>query len=210
MRITVFGASGGTGTQVVEQALAAGHEVIAPVRDPSRLTVAHDSLTVLEADVRRPESIAPAVVGADAVISSIGSGSRTEVVHSEGTGNIIAAMQAAQTRRLLVVSAAPVADDDPNDTVVLRKVMKPLMWRILRNSYLDMGLMEQQVRRSGLEWTIVRPPRLTNGSHTGRYRTELDHTLRRGYSISRADLADLLLRSIEDPAAVKSVVAVGY
>jgi putative NADH-flavin reductase len=213
MRITVFGATGGTGRQIVQQALDAGHEVVAPVRNPDRLTVRHERLEVLVGDVLDPPSLAGAVDGADAVISTIGGRSKAERVaglQGPGTRNIIAAMQAAGIRRLLVVSAAPLADGDPDDTLPFRLVLKPLISRILRTAYADMASMEHAVRDSGLEWTIVRPPQLTNKPRTGSYRTALDRTVRRGYRISRGDLAELLLRSAEDATTVKAVVAVGY
>jgi putative NADH-flavin reductase len=213
MRITVFGATGGTGRQVVQQALDAGYEVVAPVRNPDRLAIQHDRLEVLVADVLDPSSLTGVVDRADAVISTIGGRSKAERVaglQGPGTSNIIAAMQAAGTRRLLVVSAAPLAEADPHDTLPYRLILKPLISRILRTGYADMAAMERAVRDSGLEWTIVRPPQLTNKPRTGRYRTELDRTVRRGYRISRGDVAELLLRSVEDGATVKAVVAVGY
>ncbi|HEX3814246.1 MAG TPA: SDR family oxidoreductase [Mycobacteriales bacterium] len=213
MRITVFGATGGTGRQVVQQALDGGHEVVAPVRHPDRLTIRHDRLEVLAGDVLDPATLPGPVDGADAVISTIGGRSKAERVaglQGPGTSNIIAAMQAAGTRRLLVVSAAPLAEADPHDSIAYRLILKPLISRILRTAYADMGRMERAVRDSGLEWTIVRPPQLTNKPRTGHYRTELDRTVRRGYRISRGDLAELLLRSIDDATTVKAIVAVGY
>jgi hypothetical protein len=111
---------------------------------------------------------------------------------------------------LLVVSVAPLAPADPHDTLPYRLLMKPLISRLLAASYADTARMEDVVRGSGLEWTIVRPPRLTDKPHTGKYRTAIDRTVRRGYTISRADVADLLLRSVEDPATVKAAVAIGY
>jgi putative NADH-flavin reductase len=211
MHITVFGATGGTGSQVVTQALKAGHRVTAIARDPSRVTVQHERLDVQPGDVLRAESIA--LPDTDAVISAIGPRSKAETaagVQENGIRTIVAAMHTAQVRRLLVVSVAPLAPPDPHDTLPYRLVLKPLVSRLLAGSYADTARMEQVVRDSGLEWTIVRPPRLTNKPHTGTYRTAIDRTVRRGYTIGRADVADLLLRSVDDPATIKAAVAIGY
>lgn len=209
MHITVFGATGGTGSQVVSQALAAGHEVTAIVRDPGRLTTRHERLDVQTGDVLEAITLADT----DAVISALGPRSKAETaagVLENGVRTIVTAMQAAQVRRLLVVSVAPLAPPDPHDTLPYRLLMKPMISRLLADSYADTARMEEVVRGSGLEWTIVRPPRLTNKPRTGKYRTAIDRTVRRGYTIGRADLADLLLRSVEVPATVKTAVAIGH
>ncbi len=209
MHITVFGATGGTGSQVVAQALEAGHRVTAIVRDPSRLTTKHERLEIRTGDVLKKVTLG----ATDAVISALGPRSKSETaagVLENGVRSIVTAMQAAQVRRLLVVSVAPLAPADPHDTLPYRLVLKPLISRLLAGAYADTARMEDIVRGSGLEWTIVRPPRLTDKPRTGKYRTAIDRTVRRGYTIGRADVADLLLRSVDDPATVKAAVAIGY
>lgn len=212
MRLTIFGASGKTGRRLVEQALAAGHEVTAVVRDPAGLPVRHDRLAVVGADVLDPEAIEPAVAGADAVVSALGPRpprNRSSIM-SAGTASILDAMRAAGTSRLVVVSAAPVAGDDRGATLPDRLLARPLLRALLRGLYADMAVMEDIVRRSGMDWTIVRPPQLTDGPRTGTYRRATDANLRRGYRISRADLADAILASLQDPDAVKATIAVAY
>jgi putative NADH-flavin reductase len=209
MRLTIFGATGATGTQLVGQALEAGHEVTAVVRDRVRLTVPdQQGLRVVRADVMDPEAIVPAVENADAVLSVLGHrGPGPARLLADGARSILAAMDKTGMRRLAVVSAAG-AYNDPNDGLVTRLLVKPLLQRLLREAFADTHEMDRQVQASGTEWTIVRPPQLTNGPRRGRYRTAIDHTV--GRRISRADLADATLTAIGDPATVRHTLGVGY
>jgi putative NADH-flavin reductase len=212
MQLTIFGASGGTGRRLVEQALAAGHTVTAVVRDPARLPVRHDRLKLVAADVLDPEAITPAVADADAVVSALGprSSRNRSSITSAGTASILKAMRTADSSRLVVVSAAPVASDDHGTTLPYRLLVKPLLRALLGGLYADLAVMEETVRRSGLDWTILRPPQLTDGPRTGSYRQATDANLRRGYRISRADLADAILAALEDPDSVKATITMGY
>jgi putative NADH-flavin reductase len=211
MRLTIFGATGGTGRHLVRQALDAGHEVTAVARTPARVELRHDRLRVVRGDVLEPASIGPALSGAEAVVSAIGPGAGRGPVSimSAGTRNIIEAMRHAGIRRLVVVSAAPIGEGD-GGTLPYRLLARPLLWAVFRNAYQDMDRMEEAVRRSGTDWTIMRPPRLTNGPRRGRYRTAVNAALRRGNVVSRADLADAILRLLDDPDAVKAAIALGY
>lgn len=210
MRLTVFGATGGTGTQVVRQALGAGHEVTAVVRDPARLTVPeHPHLKVLRADVMDPDAIVPAIEGADAVVSALGrrSGSGAGPVCTDGVRSILAAIDKAGVRRFAVVSAAG-AYNDPDDGPVTRLLVKPLLQRLLREGFADTREMDRQVQASGADWTIVRPPQLTNGEPRGRYRTATDGLV--GRRIARADLAQAILAALDDPGTIRHTLGVGY
>jgi putative NADH-flavin reductase len=211
LRLTIFGATGGTGRHLVRQALDAGQEVTAVARTPARMDLRHDRLRVVRGDVLDPASIAPALSGAEAVVSAIGpdGGRGPSSVMSAGTRHIIEAMQHAGVRRLIVVSAAPIGDAE-GGTLPYRLLVRPLLWALFRNVYEDMDRMEESVRTSGTDWTIMRPPRLTNGPRTGRYRTAPNTALRRGNLLSRADLADAILRLPADPDAVKAAIAIGY
>lgn len=212
MRLTSFGASGGTGRRVVEQAQAAGHHVTAVVRDPARLPTRHQRLQAVVADVLDPAAIQPTVAGADAVVSALGprsSRNRSSIV-SAGTASILEAMRAAGTSRLVVVSATPVANDDHGTTLPYRLLVAPIMRVLLGGLYADLAVMEETGRRSGLDWTIMRPPQLTDGPRTETYRQARDSNLRGGYRISRADLADAILTALEDPDTVKATITVGY
>jgi putative NADH-flavin reductase len=123
--------------------------------------------------------------------------------------NIIQAMRATGVRRLVAVSAAPLSSDD-GDTLPSRLLLKPLLWALYRPVYADMAAMEDEIRQSGLDWTIVRPPRLTDKPPTGRYRTALNRSVRGGYTISRADLAAAILKLLDDPTSIRAAIGIGY
>ncbi|HTA00427.1 MAG TPA: NAD(P)-binding oxidoreductase [Streptosporangiaceae bacterium] len=209
MKLTIFGATGATGTCLTEQALAAGHDVTAVVRDPARVTVpAHPLLQVVTANVIDPDSIGPAVAGSDAVVTAIGPrGTGPTTVIQDSASAIIAAMGKAGSRRLLMLSGSIVADE--GDSPYLRYLLKPLARRtFLRHVCADMRAGESQVRESDLDWTIVRPPRLTSKPATGQFRTAIDSNLPHGFSVSRADLAACLLALADDPASVRKHIGV--
>src|SRR6266581_5687615 len=209
MRLTILGATGATGTCLTSQALAAGHDVTAVVRDPARLAVpAHQRLRIVTADVMDPASIAPAVAGADAVISAVGPrGTGPTTVIQDSVHSIILAMEATGTRRLLQVSGSVVADE--GESPYLRYLLKPVARRtFLRHVCADMRRGEDQIRESNLDWTIVRPPALTSQPATGTYRTAIDRNLPHGFTVSRADLASCMLTLLGDPAAVRRHVSI--
>ncbi len=196
MKLIVFGAQGGIGTHVVEQALQAGHEVTAVARRPLEMTVRHERLEVIKGDVLEPATFAAAVKGQDAVVSALGVRNRAPTtVYSQGVANIMLAMQAAHVRRLICVSASGL---EPGP-LWERLFAKPLLWLILKNMYTDLVHMETLVQASGLDWTILRPPTFTNGPRTGRYQTAVNRHLSRSLFISRADIADYIVTHLDDP-----------
>lgn len=211
MRLVIFGATGGTGGLLVRRALEDDHDVTAVVRDPTRLQAVSKRLRVVRAGLEDAAELAEAVRDADAVLSALGSraGRGPTTVCSAGTGAIVRAMRSAGVARLVVVGAVPVAPLDRHDTVPYRLLVRPLLRAVLRRAYEDMERMESDLRTSGIDWTVVRPPQLTDGPPTGRYRTAVGHSLRRGYRISRADLAEEMLRVVADPATVRATVAIG-
>jgi putative NADH-flavin reductase len=209
MKLTIFGATGATGTSLTGQALAAGHEVTAVVRDPARLAVpARPKLRILSADVMDPASIVPAVAGADAVISAVGPrGTGPTTVIQDSVRSIIQAMDKTSTRRFLQVSGSVVTDE--GESPYLRYLLKPLARRtFLRHVCADMRRAEERIRDSDLDWTIVRPPALTGKAAAGTYRTAIDRNLPHGFTVSRADLAACLLALLDDPAVIRHHVSV--
>jgi putative NADH-flavin reductase len=211
MRLTVFGATGGIGGHVVRQALDAGHEVTAVVRDPARLAVTHPALEVVTADVTDPEALRPAVAGRDAAVSALGPRSRKQVgIASAGTRAILRALEDSGVRRFAAVSAMPVGPVPEGETPLTRAVVLPLLRAVLRDAYADLAEMESEIRRSATDWTIVRPPRLTDGPLTREYRRVVGGNVPRGWSISRADVAHAMLAMPADPATVKQAVGVAY
>lgn len=223
MNITVFGATGRTGAHVVRQAIEAGHRVTAVVRDPAGLAGAEPE-RVVTASVRtaQHEVLVDAVSSADAVLSALGPRSRADVGIAEAaTTAIVRAMKAADARRIIVVSAAPVSTTpspgrprpprhDPGEGVVMRTVLTPMIKRVLAYNYADLARMEDVLRASGLDWTSVRPPRLTDKPGTGRYRVATEHNLRGGVRIARADLAHLMLDAIDRPATFGHAIGIAY
>ncbi len=129
---------------------------------------------------------------------------------SQGVGGILQAMRATGASRFVCVSAAPVATDGKGDRLFYRVAIRPQLWTIFKGAYEDMTLMEEEVCRSDVDWTIFRPPQLTDKPRTGRYRTTVGGNVPGGYRISRADLADAILRHLDDPRAIRTAVGVGY
>jgi putative NADH-flavin reductase len=209
MRLTVFGATGGIGSEVVRQAIAAGHDVVAVVRDPARLTVpAGPGLGVVTADVMDPAQILPAVKGADAVVSALGPRPGGPVtVLTDGVRSILTVMEDAGVRRLIAVSASG-AFIEPEDPFITRVVVKPLLQRFLRDAMADTRRMEEEIWASATDWTLMRPPQLTSRPGRGRYRRMIDRNV--GRSIARADVAHAILAALADPATIGHVVGIGY
>ncbi|MFI9026691.1 NAD(P)-dependent oxidoreductase [Streptomyces sp. NPDC053560] len=210
LRLTVFGATGGIGQEIVKQGLAAGHEVTAVVRDPARLTVSGPGLEVVRAELADPEALRPAVAGRDAVLSGLGARSRKEAgTATRVTVPVLRAMEAEQVRRLLVVSAAPVGPV-PAGEPFLDRAVRAVIGTVLKDIYTDLTAMEAELARSTTDWTAVRPPKLTDGPATGTYRTAVGGTPRSGRTISRADVAHAMLAMATDAATVKQGVGVAY
>ncbi|MEU9887790.1 SDR family oxidoreductase [Sphaerisporangium sp. NPDC051011] len=211
MKLTVLGATGGVGKEVVRQALDAGHQVTAVVRDPARLPVNHSALDVVTADVTVAGALRPAFAGREAVISCLGPRTRRDAgIASTATRAILKAMETGDVQRLVVVSAVPVGPMPEGESLWYSKIALPLLRRLLRDGYADLGAMEEEIRRSATEWTVVRPPRLTDKPLTGRYRRVVGGNVPRGYTISRADTAHAMLAVLDDPATVKQAVGVAY
>ncbi|MFB6672231.1 NAD(P)-dependent oxidoreductase [Streptomyces sp. NPDC056390] len=210
MRITVFGATGGIGQEIVRQALASGHQITAVVRDPARFTVTGAGLEVFRADVRDPEALRPAVAGRDAVLSGLGARRRADAgIAAELTRSLLGAVEAEDVRRLLVVSAAPVGPE-PERSPLVDRAMLGVINSLLKPVYDDLRAMEEELAASATDWTSVRPPKLTDKPLTGTYRTVVGGNPRSGRSISRADVAHAMLAMIDDAATVKQGVGVAY
>lgn len=167
MKLTVLGATGGIGQEIVRQALGSGHQVTAVVRDPARLTVTGTGLEVFRTDLTDPEALRPAVAGRDAVLSGLGARRRKDAgVASRLTRTVLGAMEAEQTRRLLVVSASPVGPAAAEDGFVDR-AMRGMISSLLKDVYADLREMEAALAASATDWTTVRPPRLQDKPVTG-------------------------------------------
>jgi putative NADH-flavin reductase len=219
MKLTIFAATGGIGRQVLEQAVAAGHDVTAVVRYPQALSRKVRTVTA-DLAAADPAALECAVTGRDAVLSGLGARSRADIgVAWRGTRAIVRAMEATGVRRIVVVSAAPISTvpspgrpnppkHDPGDGFFMRYLGSPFAKTAFRKHYADLALMEDVLRDSGLDWTIVRPPRLTDGQLTGTYRTAFGQNLRGGVFIPRANVAHLMLRVLGQPETIRQTVGI--
>ncbi len=207
MKLAIFGATGGTGKQLVEQALAAGHEVVAFVRDPSKLTTRHERLTIVPGDVTDQAAVESVVNGVEAVISVLGPrGDDRSKPITRGTQNILAAMKKYGVRRF-VLSSTPSASD-PNDLPNFRfKIAIGLVRLTLRSAYEDIVNTAQVVRASDCDWTIVRVSMLTDAPKTGVVKVGyVDKAM--GMRLSRADMAEFMLKQVQDTKYLRQAPAI--
>ncbi|WP_295405161.1 NAD(P)-binding oxidoreductase [uncultured Thiocystis sp.] len=202
MHIAVFGATGGTGQQVLAQALDQGHTLTALVRDPARLP-ARTGLTPLVGDVLDPDAVVSCVTGADAVVCVLGSHGSKQPIEARGTQRILTAMQATGVRRIVVVTSLGVGDSRAQIAWPFRVIMDLTLKPILAAKEEQ----EKLVKASGLDWILVRPGGLTDGPKTGRSRFGLDRALKGG-RISRADVADFVLKQLTDETFLHQTPAV--
>lgn len=198
MKVLVFGASGATGREIVMRALDRGYSVGAFVRSPARFELTNVNLTLVVGDVTDAASVERAVTGRDAVASALGSGNsvKSNPALLDGIRNVVRAMEHEGSHRFVYQSMLGVGDSRRQLGIVDRYVVLPLL---LRNVLADHAREEAVIRGSTLDWVIVRPPRLTNGPHTGRYRSGEELRWRGlSASISRADVADFMVRQLAD------------
>jgi len=205
--IIVFGASGGTGLEVVEQALEAGHHVTVLLRHPDKFSIRHEQLRVIQGDVLQPQTYENLFF---VVISCLGTRNREPTtVYSEGMMNILTGMQKVDVTRIICLSAGAVVVP-PNATFVMKFVIKYILQRLFKYSYADMLKMETVLKHSELNWTVIRPPRLLNGDKTGIYRTIINDYLPNMSSLKRADLAHYIIHHLDDEKTFKNRVEISY
>lgn len=211
LKIAVIGGGGRTGIEVVKQSLAAGHAVVALARRPEAVNIRHPRLEIRRADVFDRTSLETAFDGKlDAIVSAIGEAkiSQPTRLYSEAAENTIAAMRKLQIGRLICIAASGYMDD-PQQPFYVRFLQKNVLQKIFRHVYEDTMRMEKIVQKSEFDWTIVRPPRLTNGRRTGNYRVEKEF-VSKGASISRADLADYIVKNLANPQTHRTIFGVAY
>lgn len=208
MKLLIFGASGATGRVLVSAALANGHAVTAFVRTPGKLALSHENLTVIVGDVADQQAVERAVAGQDAVFSCLGVGVplKHDPAVVAGIGFIIAAMQKCGPARLIYLSFLGVRDSRRQLGPLLGGVIVPL---VLHREVADHEAKENLIVQSGLDWTIVRPPKLTNGAATGQFRH--GNGIRAASllpTLARADVAAFMLGQIDDTTYSRRVVAI--
>jgi putative NADH-flavin reductase len=207
MRILIFGATGATGRYLVSQGLEQGCQITAFARDPSSLTTNHPDLTIIKGDLSDRSSIANALNGVDAIISVLGNDTRKALfkpsnIISHSLPNIISAMQQGGVERLVFVTSFGVSAN-------MFWLEKLLLKTLLGNLFADLPLQETLIKGSGLNWTIVRPARLTNGPKTGGCRSG-DLYIHPFTSISRVDVAAFLLKEVVSSEYQQKAVTISY
>ena len=209
MRVLILGSTGGTGRELVRQALELGHEVTAFVRDPSKLPIEHERLHIFKGNVLDPQALAEAVRGQNAVVSALGTtnlGKSSEI--SEGTANVIRAMEAEGVKRLVFETTVGLGDSHDHLPWLARVVFFPL---VLKNVLADKEVQEKLVRESSLEWVLVRPARLTNGAARHKYRVDKEiNEEARSKTISRADVAEFMLQQLANDTYLRRTPGVSY
>jgi putative NADH-flavin reductase len=206
MKLVVLGATGGTGLEIVRQAVERGHSVTVFVRNPEGLKQLAGQVSIVQGDLLNSAELGRVIAGHDSVLSGFGprlpvskAGAR---LLQQFAATLTDAMQHSDTRRVIVLSVAFLFKDS---------IIPPayLLGRLLFPGIVaDSSAMENIVQRSGLDWTLVRPPELTDKPYTGKYRVREGHLPRFGFSISRADVADFMLKTVNDPSAVGKIIGI--
>jgi putative NADH-flavin reductase len=209
MRLLVFGSTGGTGLELLTQALDQGHDVVAYARNPAKLDgMSHARLEVIRGDVLDLAGVESAVVGHDAVFCAVGAGPKRTTLREDATRNIVNAMEKTGLRRLICLSSLGVGDSRSNLPFFTKYVIVGIF---LRHAFADHERQEEIVRGSSLDWTIVRPPHLKDGPRTGTYRhgfAAMDRQIKG--QISRADVADFMLKQLTERTYLHQTPGVSY
>ena len=206
MKLVVLGATGGTGLEIVLQAIERGHEVTAYVRNPERLKMFGERIAVIRGDLLNSAELARAIEGHDAVLSAFGprypvSKADADLLERFAIA-LTSAMRQAGVKRVAVESMAFLFKDAIiPPAYLLGRLFFPVI-------VADASAMEQTITSNGLDWTIVRPPRLTNQPRTGMYRVREGHLPSFGFTISRADVADYMIGAVERRKSIGRVVGI--
>ena len=212
MKLLVFGATGGTGTQVIQQALKAGHTVTAFVRNPKKMTVAATRLHIAAGDVLQPAAIDAVMQGHDAVICCIGvPANKAAHLRSEGTRNILQSMQKNGVTRFICQSSLGFGDSAvilQNTPFIFRKLIVPLL---LKTTFAEHAVQEAHIKKSGINWTIVRAGSMTNAAFTGLYKHGFDYTdTSIKVKIARRDVAHFMLEQLNSNYYSQQTTGISY
>jgi len=206
MKFLVLGATGGIGLEIIRQAVARHHSVTVLVRSPDRLAAFQGRIALEQGDLLSPLDLERAIQGNDAILSAFGP--RLPVMKADAhllrdfASALTSAMRRVSVRRLVIVSTAFLFKDSIiPPTYLFGKLFFP-------GVVVDATAMERTIAESGLDWTIVRPPQLTDKPFSGRYRVREAHLPRFGFHVSRADVADCLIKTAEDRGYVGNVLGI--
>ncbi len=201
MNLLILGARGATGQEIVNQALEGGHHVTALARDPSKLGQRHENLAIIKGNVLNENDIENALNDKDAVISALGVGKSLNAhdLMTDAAGILIPAMNKKNVRRLILISAFGVGPTYDQASFIQR-----IAFRLpLRNVYADKLKADEQIKKSDLDWTLIYPVYMTNKPRTGNYQIGEKFKMKGFPKISRADVADFIVRQLTESTYVK-------
>jgi putative NADH-flavin reductase len=213
-KLLIIGANGGIGRQCVEVALQAGHQVTALLRTPAKLTIQHPHLEIIKGDILHPETYQGHLESMDAVISAIGVNGgffsdKPTTLYSQGNACLLGAMNKAGVKRGFFISASAI-EISPVLPFYIRWAEKYIVQKLLRNMYDDLRRMEKLIKESNADWTIIRPPQLSDKPVTGKYRVAINGFLENCLKISRADVAHYIIHNITNTLTYKGVIEIAY
>lgn len=202
MKLVVLGATGGTGLEIIRQTIKRGHSVTAFVRSPERLSMSalDDHLDIIKGDLLNQPELERVIEGRDAVLSAFGTRTGEPRVQGRFATALRKAMMQTGVRRVALMSTSFLFQDSIAPFIVGRLFFRKVMT--------DASEMEGVISESGLDWTIVRPVRLTDAPYTGRYRVQEGHLPTLGFTISRADVADFMIKTVENRSSTRKIVGV--
>lgn len=211
--LLILGAGGGIGKKCVELALAAGYQVTAVLRNPAKLQMVHEHLLIIKGDITEPASFSEFLENADAVVSAIGVsgglwGDKLTALYSDAAANILSGLKKSKGKRAFFISASAL-DISPLIPFYVQWFAR-ILQIILKHMYADLRLMERIVKESNMDWTIIRPPQLTDTPRTGNYRIAISSFLKNCRKISRADVADFIVENIANSKTFKATVEISY
>jgi putative NADH-flavin reductase len=210
MKLLIIGGTGGTGKELIKQALEQGHHVTALVRNPEKVKISHPNLIVKKGNVLDFDKVLEAVKGQDAVLSALGHKRffiKTHIL-SEGTRNIIRAMEQHRVKRLICITSLGINDSRFKLGLYYTLFVIPV---IIFFYFLDKSKQETLIKSSDLDWTIVRPGQLINGKKRGTYKHGADvgnYILTK--MISRADVAHFMLSQLHDTTYLRKTPGITY
>lgn len=212
MKIVVFGSTGGIGKHLLEQALERGHNVTAVARNPATITLSHPNLKIRQGDIYNADDVATAIRGQDVVLSALGSKTpkKLDPVTSTGIRNMLRAMRQEGIHHIIAISSIGVGDPKEYAWWVRTLLINFVYKTFAKYQLDDINEMEQELIRSEENWVIVRPTTLTNGRRKGQYFVSSDSRQGIRFYISRADVADMMIKLAETGSNKREILHVGY
>ena len=207
-KVIVFGATGGTGQELVTQALKENYEVTAFVRSPQKLKTAHKNLQVITGDVLNYNDVLNAIENQDVIFCNLGMpASDKSTLRTSGTTNILKAMEAKKIKRFICQTSLGFGDSKEVLPWHMKYIIVPF---ILKNAFKDHEMQESVIEKSNTEWTIVRPGNMTNGKITKFYKYGFESSEKIKLKISRADVANFMLNQIDNIQYLRRKVGISY